>query len=120
MASCGTIPRTRGSATCGRLKSPPGARLFDADGRPGGLTGSYFADARFEHFGWRGRLDARIDILPRQFPPSNTAIQAGLPARGDISVRWEGSVEAETTGDYQFQTYSDGGPQCSGSTASLW
>jgi len=23
-------------------------------------------------------------------------------------VRWEGSVEAQTTGDYQFQTYSDG------------
>ena len=85
----------------------PGARLFDADGRPGGLTGSYFADARFEHRVAR-QTDARIDILPRQFPPSNTAIQAGLPARGDISVRWEGSVEAETTGDYQFQTYSDG------------
>ena len=41
--------------------------------------------------------------------PSNTAIQSELPPRGDISVRWEGSVEPEASGDYQFQTYSNGG-----------
>jgi len=85
----------------------PGARLFDADGKPGGLTGTYFADSRFEQQVAR-QTDARIDILAA-FPfSSNTAIQAKLPAKGDFSVRWEGSVEAQTTGDYQFQTYSDG------------
>ena len=86
----------------------PGARLFDAEGKPGGLTGSYFADAHFERRVAR-QTDARVDVLPRKFPPSNAAIQPDLPARGNISVRWEGSVEVETTGDYQFQTYSDGG-----------
>jgi alpha-D-xyloside xylohydrolase len=88
----------------------PGARLFDADGKPGGLTGTYYADSRFEHQVAR-QTDARIDILGANLMHSNTAIQADLPARGDFSVRWEGSVEAETTGDYQFQTYSDGNLQ---------
>lgn len=85
----------------------PGVRLFDADGKPGGLTGSYFADARFEHRVAR-QADAKIDILAKPWPPSNTAINPGLPERGDFSVRWEGGIEPETTGDYQFQTYSDG------------
>lgn len=85
----------------------PGAQLFDADGKPGGLTGTYYADAHFTHSVAR-QDDARIDILGA-FPfHSNTAIQPNLPARGPFSVRWEGSVEAKTTGDYQFQTYSDG------------
>jgi alpha-D-xyloside xylohydrolase len=84
----------------------PGARLFDADGKPGGLTGTYFADGRFEKQVAR-QTDARIEISSAHLLPSNTAIQPNLPAHGDISVRWEGSVEAETTGDHQFQTYSD-------------
>jgi alpha-D-xyloside xylohydrolase len=84
-----------------------GARLFDADGKAGGLTGTYYADTRFEKQVAR-QTDARINILG-VFPfLSNTAIQANLPPKGHFSVRWEGSVEAETTGDYQFQTYSDG------------
>ena len=89
------------------FESIPAARLFDSDGKPGGLTGSYFSDARFEHLVAR-QTDARIDILLSPSAPSNVAIQSGLPERGDISVRWEGSVEAEAAGDYQFQTYSDG------------
>jgi len=85
----------------------PGASLFDADGKPGGLTGTYYADARFEKQVAR-QTDARIDILGA-FPfRSNASIQANLPPRGHFSVRWEGSVETKTTGDYQFQTYSDG------------
>ncbi len=85
----------------------PGARLFDVDGKPGGLTGTYYADSRFEQPVAR-QTDARIGIQGAYPFRSNAAIQANLPAKGDFSVRWEGSVEAETTGDHQFQTYSDG------------
>ncbi len=88
------------------FESIPAARLFDADGRPGGLTGTYYADGRFEKQVAR-QTDARIDIKSTGLMPSNAAIQRSLPAFGDISVRWEGSVEAETTGDYQFQPYSN-------------
>jgi alpha-D-xyloside xylohydrolase len=87
----------------------PAARLVDADGQPGGLTGSYHADAEFGRAVAR-QVEARVDVMPagRDFIP-NTAIQPQLPPRGEISVRWEGSVVPEVSGDYQFQTYSNGG-----------
>ncbi len=87
----------------------PAAQLQDADGKAGGLTGRYYADADF------GRqvaqqTDARVDVRPTgPVPIPNTAIQAALPPQGDISVRWEGSVVPAVSGDYQFQTYSNGG-----------
>ena len=87
----------------------PAALLRDADGRPGGLTGTYFADAAFGRSAAR-QTDARIDLMPSgPNPVANTAIQAALPPQGDLSVRWEGAVVPTVTGDYQFQTYSNGG-----------
>jgi alpha-D-xyloside xylohydrolase len=87
----------------------PAARLLDADGQPGGLTGTYFADPDFSQPVAR-QIDQRVDVMPpgRDFIP-NTAIQPQLPPQGEISVRWEGSVLPEASGDYQFQTYSNGG-----------
>jgi alpha-D-xyloside xylohydrolase len=85
----------------------PGARLLDSSGHPGGLTGSYFADGAF---GRRiaEQVDERVDILPTGPFTTNAAIQHELPERGNFSVRWDGSVQPEISGDYQFQTYSDG------------
>jgi alpha-D-xyloside xylohydrolase len=86
----------------------PGTQLIDTAGHPGGLTGSYYAD---DAFGRRvaERVDGRIDILPAGRFMTNAAIHPDLPPRGPISVRWAGSVAPEGSGDYQFQTYSDGG-----------
>ncbi len=87
----------------------PAAQLLDAGGRPGGLTGTYYADAGFGQPAAH-QVDPRVDIKPSGANPiPNTAIQPGLPPSGDISVRWEGSVVPEATGDYQFQAYSNGG-----------
>ena len=87
----------------------PAAQLVDADGRPGGLTGTYYAAPDFTAPA-ASQVDADIDIAPQGggFIPS-TAIQPRLPPRPDISVRWEGTVVPGATGDYQFQTYSNGG-----------
>ena len=86
----------------------PAARLVDADDRPGGLTGTYYADADFGRAVAR-QAEARIDVMPAGpgFIP-NTAIQPRLPPQGEMSVRWEGSVAPEVSGDYQFQTYANG------------
>ncbi len=86
----------------------PAAQLRDTTGRPGGLTGTYYADGAF---GRRvaERVDGQIDILPAGRFMTNAAIHPALLERGPISVRWEGSVAPEVSGDYQFQTYSDGG-----------
>lgn len=83
-----------------RLLSPvPAAMLYDAGGKPGGLTMTRYADAAF------GQQAAQsVGPLPdgSQLP--------GL-GRGDTSVRWEGEVAPAQTGVYTFQAYSNGGIQ---------
>lgn len=87
----------------------PAARLFDAEGRPGGLTGSYFTGADFKKTAAK-RVDARIDIeVAGSDKQPNKRIHPDLPPTGNVSVRWEGEVEAAETGDHLFQTYSGSG-----------
>jgi alpha-D-xyloside xylohydrolase len=96
------------------LQPIPAARLLDAKGKRGGLTGSYYSGANFEK-----RIGERVDHIvhiqlpgnakrPNQliFSPSQGA--AGLP-EGPASVRWEGAIEPEVTGDYTFQVYYNNG-----------
>ena len=92
----------------------PAKQLFDAEGKPGGLTGSYFSGANFEQLAGK-RVDSRINI---EAPPaggggrqSNKRIHPDLPASGPVSLRWEGEVQADQAGDYQFQTFSNDGIQ---------
>lgn len=89
-------------------ESIPPALLFDGDGKPGGLTGSYYAGSHFDR-PIAKRVDQKIDfaISSNEREP-NLLIHSGLPD-GDVSVRWEGEVEPPVTGDYLFQTFSDSG-----------
>jgi alpha-D-xyloside xylohydrolase len=86
----------------------PPERLFDASGKRGGLTGSYYRGADFKHLVGE-RVDRSIDIaLSSKEKKPNQLIYAGLP-EGPASVRWAGEVEPEVTGDYTFQTFSNNG-----------
>jgi alpha-D-xyloside xylohydrolase len=86
----------------------PAAQLFDREGKPGGLTGSYYAGAHFDQF-IAQRTDAKIDIyFPAGSPHPNRIIHPDLPD-GDVSVRWEGELEPALTGEYLFQTFSNNG-----------
>ncbi len=87
----------------------PPERLVDATGRPGGLSGSYFADPGF---GRRvaTRVDARIDVaVPSAAKQPNLRIHEALPPEGPVSVRWEGALEPEESGEHLFQLFSNGG-----------
>jgi alpha-D-xyloside xylohydrolase len=87
----------------------PGERLFDASGKSGGLTGSYYAGAGFDRL-VATRMDPRVDIsTPDRKQHPHTRIHPDLPPTGDISVRWQGEVEAPANGDYLLQTYSNSG-----------
>jgi len=87
----------------------PPSRLRDAAGQAGGLTGSYYAGARFET-PVGTRVDPAISIaVPSATKQPNLRIHPSLPPEGEISVRWEGTVEAAETGDHLFQLYSNGG-----------
>jgi alpha-D-xyloside xylohydrolase len=87
----------------------PPSRLRDATGQPGGLTGSYHAGARFETL-VATRVDPAVAIaVPSATKQPNLRIHPSLPPEGEISVRWEGTVEAAEPGDHLFQLYSNGG-----------
>jgi alpha-D-xyloside xylohydrolase len=86
----------------------PAAQLFDREGKPGGLTGSYYAGAHFDRL-IAQRTDPKIDIyFPGGQSHPNRIIHPDLP-NGEVSVRWEGEVEPALTGEYLFQTFSNNG-----------
>ncbi|HKV39269.1 MAG TPA: TIM-barrel domain-containing protein [Blastocatellia bacterium] len=93
----------------GEFEAIPANRLFDVDGNPGGLSGSYYTGLSFDKL-VATRTDPVIDIqVPGGIKGPNTSIHPDLPPEGNISVRWEGEVQAPTTGDYQFKTFSNNG-----------
>jgi alpha-D-xyloside xylohydrolase len=86
----------------------PPERLFDASGKRGGFTGSYYSGADFKHLVGE-RVDRSIDIgLSSKEKKPNQLIYPSLP-EGPASVRWAGEVEPDVTGDYTFQTFSNSG-----------
>ncbi|HEX3731145.1 MAG TPA: TIM-barrel domain-containing protein, partial [Opitutaceae bacterium] len=85
----------------------PAAQWLDAQGRPGGLTGSYYAGRNFGNAA-SVRRDAGIDFkLPSGNQGDNTGINPVLP-RGEASIRWEGQLSVPQTGDYQLLANYDG------------
>ena len=87
----------------------PAERLVDASGKRGGLTGAYYSGVSFDKLVGE-RLDRTIDIaLGKYEKRSNPLIHPNLPATGPASVRWTGEVEPEVSGEYTFQTFSNGG-----------
>ncbi len=87
----------------------PSQHLFDASGKMGGLTGTYYSGANFDRL-VATRTDARVDIAtPDRKEHPHTRIHPDLPATGNISIRWQGEVKAPASGDYLFQTYSNSG-----------
>jgi alpha-D-xyloside xylohydrolase len=86
----------------------PADRLFDLSGKPGGLTGQYFAGSRFERL-VATRVDPRIDIaISSKETRPNRLIHPALPD-GEASVRWEGEVLSQQAGDYTFKAFSNNG-----------
>ncbi|HTL66326.1 MAG TPA: TIM-barrel domain-containing protein [Lacunisphaera sp.] len=87
---------------------PPG-QLFDQDGRPGGLSAEYFADADFTHSVAK-QVDAKIDILTANGTAKpNPAINAALPETGPFSVRWQGSFVSSEAGVHTLEAFSNSG-----------
>jgi alpha-D-xyloside xylohydrolase len=85
----------------------PAARLYDKNGQQGGFTGQYYSGAHFDRLVGE-RVDRVIDIaIGKTEKKSNQIIFPDLP-KGPASVRWIGEVAPEVTGDYTFQTFSNG------------
>ncbi len=95
----------------GELRDPeaiPAALLFDRDGRPGGLSASYFAGGGFER-PVASRVEAGIDVGdPANVPLPSARIHPRLP-EGVVGVRWEGELQCQAAGAYVFETQTSGG-----------
>jgi alpha-D-xyloside xylohydrolase len=88
----------------------PAATLLDASGEQGGLTASYFSDSAFTSLITQ-RRDERVSLerhRSREIIASDPQSPLGDLPPSEGSVRWEGSIAAPATGDYQFQAFSDG------------
>ncbi len=87
----------------------PAGQLYDASGKPGGLTGAYHAGAGFEKL-VATRVDPKIDVaVASTAKQPNLRIHPALPPEGPASVRWAGAVEVTEPGDHLFQLFSNGG-----------
>jgi len=86
----------------------PASVLVDADGKPGALTASYYADAHFSQLVARERA-TRIDVASRNTGTNLNKIAHPALPEGDVSVRWEGDIVPSESGVYHFRSYSDGG-----------
>ena len=87
----------------------PPDQMLDKEGKTGGFSVTYFTGNNFEHeVAHETANDISIAVAADAKSP-NWAIQAELPATGPIGVRWEGAIQANETGDYQFETFSNYG-----------
>ena len=82
----------------------PAENLLNAEGRPGGLTMAPLDGSA---------PPVTVSAIEVGRGRGGTAPPEGAPAGGrgarPRDTRWEGSVLAPVTGDYQFKTYSNGG-----------
>jgi alpha-D-xyloside xylohydrolase len=97
----------------------PAARLFDAQGNPGGLTGTYRqGDCRSGAI-VATQVDPQVAFgAPESRPPvsaihqapqaRNADIHAGL-APGDVCVTWEGAIAGDPAGEFDLFTFSTNG-----------
>lgn len=84
----------------------PPENLVDSSGQPGGLTMGTFSAATPDPL----QNPATTANLTRGAAPNGRrGGRGGRGAQGPQLTRWSGEIIAPVTGDYQFQTYSNGG-----------
>lgn len=81
-------------------------RLYDRDGQPGHLTGSYVQSPRFPLRGGTDKLPVQVRNEDSLFYANSEMIKL-LPPLGP-SVDYEGYIEAPESGSYQFLLYYAG------------
>ena len=91
----------------------PARELLDQDGRPGGLTGTFYAGAAFERAVGTRVDSAILFTTPNDRTDPATRLHPALPARGSVSARWEGFLAPRAAGTYQIELFAN-------ATVKLW
>src|SRR5690625_153160 len=82
-------------------------KLFDADGKPGGLTASYYVD---------GKLELRRDELTIDYKflkdvkrwPAKLTNSKGVGGGQGQTVEWKGKIASDVAGIHKFRLYASG------------
>jgi len=74
-------------------------KLYDAAGKAGGLTATYFNQPDFTD----PLIIRTEDQIAYEYIPSKASAPAGFDFKG--SIRWEGFLESDVAGVHKFQTY---------------
>ena len=85
----------------------PAGQLLDRDGRPGGLTGTYYDGAAFERAVGTRVDSAILFATPTDRTDPAVRLHPALPARGPVSARWEGWIAPDTAGAYQIEVFAN-------------
>jgi alpha-D-xyloside xylohydrolase len=106
----------------GDLKAPvhvPSDHLYDAQGRPGGLTGTYRQGGCADGKVIATRVDPQIAFGAPEDRPPISAVHSAPQAtraeihpelgRGEACIVWEGSIEGAAAGDHDLMTFADDG-----------
>ena len=85
----------------------PGTELLDREGRPGGLTGTYYSDAAFAQAAGTRVDSAILFATPNDKTNPAVRLHPALPARGSVSARWEGWIAPRAAGTYQIELFAN-------------
>ncbi len=82
-------------------------KLFDADGKPGGLTANYYVDGKLELS--RDESEVNYEYIKdlKHWPASLTDAR-GITGGPGQTVEWKGSVESDVAGLHKFRLYASG------------
>ncbi len=86
----------------GPLPVLPASRVTPAGAGTSGFTGTYYSSADFSGTPLAVRNDPTLDFGTGQLA------EYSLPVAGAQSVRWQGTLQVNTTGTYHFSTQSTG------------
>jgi alpha-D-xyloside xylohydrolase len=97
----------------------PATSLYDAEGKPGGLTGSYRQGDCAGGTVVATRVDPQIAFGAPEDRPAisaiHNAVQVTVPAlhpklaQGEACVTWDGAIEFGSAGAYDLMTYANNG-----------
>ena len=84
-----------------------GLKLFDADGKPGGLTASYYVDGKLKLRRDEADIDYQyLDDLKRW--PAALTDAKGVTGGPGQTVEWKGSLASDVAGTHKFRLYASG------------
>ena len=84
-----------------------GLKLFDADGKPGGLTASYYVDGKLKLRRDEAGIDYQyVDDLKRW--PAALTDAKGVTGGPGQTVEWKGSLASDVAGAHKFRLYASG------------